>query len=209
MTDAPDWMKPHGRPWRVVSRAVVHDNPWIRLEAYRAEAPTGVETDYFMAAFKNVAVGVVALFDDGTLSLVGQWRFPFGRYSWELPEGGVPEGETPLDGAKRELREEAGLEAADWRHILALQSSNASTNEVCHCYLATGLSQVALDPDPTEALALVRVPFQEALAAAVEGRIADAMTVASLLRIHHMAVSGALPEALAAAVLGHAAQDAL
>jgi 8-oxo-dGTP pyrophosphatase MutT (NUDIX family) len=126
-----------------------------------------------------------------------------------MPEGGAPKSEAPLDGARRELREEAGLEAAEWRQVLTMQLSNASSNEVAHCYLATGLTRVSRDLDPTEALALARVPFCEALTAAVEGRIQDSMTVATLLRVHHMAVSGELPEPLAAGVLGRKPQDAL
>jgi hypothetical protein len=82
MSDKPKWLKPYGRPWRVESHAPLHDNPWFAVDAYRAEAPTGAMSDYFQLAFKNVAVGVVALHDDGGVVLVGQWRFPFGTYSW-------------------------------------------------------------------------------------------------------------------------------
>lgn len=210
MSDKPAWLKPHGRGWRTLSGPDVrHDNPWFAVEHYRAEAPTGFEADYYKLAFKNVAAGVVPLHEDGTVTLVGQWRFPFGTYSWEIPEGGVPSPETPLDGIRRELREEAGLEAADWRHILTLQLSNSSSNEVAHCYLAMGLTAAERDLDPTEALAVERAPFTEALAAALRGEIQDSMTVASLLRIHHMAVTGELAPPLAARVLGRQPEDAL
>ena len=88
--------------------------------------------------FKNLAVGVLPLHDDGTVTLVGQYRFSAGDYSWEIPEGGAPLDEDPLDGAKRELREEAGLAAADWREVLRLQLSNSVTDELAIGYLATG-----------------------------------------------------------------------
>jgi 8-oxo-dGTP pyrophosphatase MutT (NUDIX family) len=134
--------------------------------------------------------------------LVGQWRFPHGSYSWELPEGGAPHAEAPLQGAKRELREEAGLEASDWRLVLRMQLSNASSDEIALGYLATGFREVARELDATEQLALARVPFREALAAAVRGDIQDSITVAMLLRLHHMAHEGELSEALTGAVLG-------
>lgn len=199
--DEPEWLKPRGEGWRVVDGAQVLDNPWFAVEHYRAVAPTGAEAGYHVQRFKNVAVGVIPLHEDGTITLVGQWRFPFGTYSWELPEGGAPKSEPPLDGARRELREEAGLAAADWRQILTLQLSNASSDEVAHGFLATSLTAVPREPDATEALAVLQIPFREALAAATRGKIQDAITVAMLLRLHHMAHEGELSSALTHAVL--------
>jgi 8-oxo-dGTP pyrophosphatase MutT (NUDIX family) len=177
------------------------DNPWFAVDHYAATAPTGAAADYFVQNFKAHATGALPLHSDGTITLVGQWRFPFGTYSWEIPEGGAPKIETPLDGAKRELREEAGLEATDWRHVLTLQLSNASSDERAFCYLATGLTAIPRAPDETEDLAVVRVPFGEALNAAVAGLIQDAITVATLLRVHHMAYGGELDPAVAKAML--------
>src|SRR6185312_3935052 len=97
-----------------------------------------------------------------------------------------------LDGAKRELAEEVGLQAADWRQILTMELSNSITDEFCHGYLALDLTPVATAPDETEDLATVRVPFGEALDAAVSGHMSDSLTVALLLRVHHMAVKGEL-----------------
>jgi 8-oxo-dGTP pyrophosphatase MutT (NUDIX family) len=200
-SEFPAWLAPHGPRWEVKSKADIHDNPWFGLEVYEAVAPTGAPARYFMQVYKNVAVGVLPLHEDGTVTLVGQWRFPFGTYSWELPEGGAPLHEAPLEGAKRELREEAGLQAADWREVLVMQLSNASSDEVAVGYLATGLSPVPHERDETEFLSVARVPFRDALEAAVAGQIQDAITVAMLLRVHHMAVEGELPDALAQAVL--------
>lgn len=202
MSDDPEWLRPRGAGWTVKSSRPVSDNPWFALEEYDAVAPTGVPAAYHLLAFKNVAVGVIPLHEDGTVTLVGQWRFPFARYSWEIPEGGVPKSETPLEGAKRELREEAGLIAETWRHVLTLELSNASSDELALGFLATGFTLIDKDPDATEALTTVRAPFSEALKAAVAGRIRDSITVAMLLRLHHMAYEGELPDALARRLLG-------
>ena len=197
-----DWLSPRGTGWRTSSKTHVHDNPWFSLDDYVCTAPTGNPARYYLQSYKNLAVGVVPLHEDGTITLVGQWRFPFDAYSWELPEGGAPKGEDPLDGAKRELLEEAGLAAAEWRHILTMQLSNSTSDEIAFGYLATGLSVVAeQDPDATEQLAVQRVPFREALKAAASGRIQDAITVAMLLRVHHMAHEGELSSGLTRLVL--------
>ena len=151
--------------------------------------------------FKNLALAILPVFDDGTIMLVGQARFPAQDYSWELPEGGGPLGVDPLESARRELREETGLEAAQWLPILEAQLSNSVTDERAIGYLATGLTEVEADPDETELLALARVPFREALDAAMAGHMKDMLTVAMLLRGYHMAREGSLPGALARAML--------
>jgi 8-oxo-dGTP pyrophosphatase MutT (NUDIX family) len=153
--------------------------------------------------FKNLAVAVLPLHDDGSVTLVGQHRFPNADYSWELPEGGAPLDEDPLEGAKRELAEETGLAAAEWREVLRAQLSNSVTDERMIGYIATGLTEATQTPkaDDTEAITLVRAPFREALDAAMDGRLADMLTVAMLLRGYHMAREGSLPGALARAML--------
>lgn len=201
MSDKPAWLKPHGKPWSVASSKVVYDNPWIRVTEYQAIAPTGRPALYGKIGFKSQATGVVPLHDDGTVTLVGQNRFSLANYSWELPEGGAPHGEDPLDGAKRELAEEVGLQAADWRPILRMELSNSVTDEIAYGFLAMDLSPTDTAPDETEDLAVVRVPFREALDAAIAGHMPDAITVALLLRTHLMAVRGELPAALAARIL--------
>ena len=202
MTDKPDWLKAHGTPWGVTSERIVYDNPWIAVTEYQAVAPTGRPALYGKVTFKNRAIGIVPLHADGTVTLVGQNRFPHANYSWEIPEGGAPLDEDPLDGAKRELAEEVGLEAGDWREILRMELSNSITDEVCHGFLAMDLTSTATAPDETEDLAMVRVPFAQALDAAVSGQMPDSLTVALLLRVHHMAVKGELPDDLARLVLG-------
>jgi 8-oxo-dGTP pyrophosphatase MutT (NUDIX family) len=204
MDEDPTWLRPHGTPWRRGAERLVYDNPWIRVTEFDATAPTGQPARYGVVGFKNLAIAILPVHDDGTVTLVGQHRFPSRDYSWEIPEGGGPLGEDPLAGARRELREETGLEAAEWREVLRMQLSNSVTDEIAVGYLATGLSPApgGAEPDETEALAIARVPFRDALDAATAGKIKDALTVAMLLRGYHMAREGALRSALARAMLG-------
>jgi 8-oxo-dGTP pyrophosphatase MutT (NUDIX family) len=204
MTPKPAWLRPHGTPWKAGEERVAFESAWIAVTDQTAIAPTGNPARYGLVRFKNLAIAVLPLHDDGTVTLVGQHRFPLGDYSWELPEGGAPLDEDPLDGAKRELAEETGLVAAEWREVMRAQLSNSVTDERMIGYLATGLSPAPSPPpaDPTEAIVLARVPFREALAAATAGHLPDMLTVAMLLRAHHMAVEGALAGALARFMLG-------
>ena len=203
MVQKPDWLRAHGRPWTPGVERVAFESGWITVTDQTAIAPTGKPAPYGLVRFKNLAVAVLPLHEDATVTLVGQHRFPVGDYSWELPEGGAPLDEDPLAGAKRELAEETGLVAADWREVMRTQLSNSVTDERMIGYLAMGLSPAGAvqDADETEAIALVRVPFREALDAAVAGFLPDMLTVAMLLRAHHMAVEGSLPGALARLML--------
>ena len=204
MPQKPAWLRPHGAPWQAGDERVVFESGWVCVTDQTATAPTGKPARYGLVRFKNVAVAVLPVHEDGTVTLVGQHRFPAGDYSWELPEGGAPLDEDPLEGAKRELAEETGLAAREWREILRAQLSNSVTDERMVGYLALGLSEGASAPsaDDTEAIAMARVPFREALDAAMAGHLADMLTVAMLLRGYHMAREGALPGALARAMLG-------
>jgi 8-oxo-dGDP phosphatase len=204
MSQKPGWLKPHGLPWKRGAERLVYENAWIRVSHHEPTAPTGRLAQYGLVSFKNLAIAVLPLHDDGTVTLVGQHRFPFADYSWELPEGGAPHGEDPLDGARRELAEETGLQAAEWRKVLQVQLSNSVTDERAVGYLALGLSESegGHQADDTEEIVLARVPFREALDAALAGQMEDVLTVAMLLRVYHMAREGSLPDALARVMLG-------
>lgn len=204
MSNKPEWMRSHGKPWIRGAGRRVYDNPWISVTEFNATAPTGNPAQYGLVEYKNRALAILPLFDDGTIVMVGQNRLPFAEYSWEIPEGGGPLGEDPLDGAKRELLEETGLVAADWREVLRLQLSNSVSDELAICYVAMDLSEGDLvgHGDDTEDIVRVRAPFREVLEAAMAGYISDSLTVAMLLRVHHMAHKGLLPDGLARFVLG-------
>lgn len=204
MSQKPAWMAPRGTPWKPGPARVVYENPWISVSEQTATAPTGNPALYGLVAFKNRALAILPIHATGEVVLVGQHRLPFGDYSWELPEGGGPKHEDPLEGARRELAEETGLAAGQWREVLRMQLSNSVTDELAIGYLATDLTPApgVHHADDTEEIAVARVPFRQALDAALEGHIQDSLTVAMLLRGYHMAREGHLAGALARAMLG-------
>jgi 8-oxo-dGTP pyrophosphatase MutT (NUDIX family) len=170
-------------PWRRHSRRIAYENPWVTVWHDDVSRPDGSPGIYGVIHFANLAAGVVVIDEDDRVLLVGQHRYALGELSWEIPEGGVPAGETPLDGMKRELLEETGVEAAEWRELGRLHLSNSVTDEEAFLYLAGGLSQGVAQPEPTEQIEVRWVAFDEALAMALDGRITDAMSIVGLQRV--------------------------
>ena len=183
--------------WRIHSARTVFENPWLRLRSYEATAPTGAPAVYGLVNFKNLAVGVLPLEEDGSTWLVGQSRFTTGQYGWELPEGGCPVNTDPFDTAVRELSEETGLKAAHWMPLLMdAHLSNSVTDERGFAWICWGLSPCSAHAaDDVEDLALRRVPVGEAVHMAVNGEISDAFSLVILLKADHLWRTGQLPEA--------------
>src|SRR5690606_18954040 len=177
-----------GDPWTVKSCDRIFENDWLALDRHDVIHPGGAEGTYTVVRPHRLAVGVLPIEEDGSVHLVGQWRFPLGRYSWEMPEGGADPGEDALACAKRELAEETGLRAVSCQRVLETDLSNSITDERAVIFVATELTPGAAQADATEVLRHRRAPFLEVLARVADGRIRDSLTVAAVLRAHHMAV---------------------
>ncbi|KAA5603879.1 NUDIX hydrolase [Roseospira marina] len=191
---------PPDSPWTTQSERAIYANPWITVTEYGVLTPAGTPGIYGVVRFRNVAVCVLPVAADGTVTLVGQFRYPLQAYSWELPEGGCPVGTDPLDAARRELREETGQIAGGWSEILRLHLSNCVSDEAGVSFLAWNLAEGPSDPDETERLEVRRVPFVEAVRMAETGAITDGHSIATLFRARLMALEGRLPPAVADAL---------
>ena len=180
-------------PWTINGDQQIYENPWIRLTEFDVTQPDGRPGIYGVVHFKNLALGILPVFEDGTVLLVGQHRFAFDAYSWEVPAGGGLHPADPLASAQRELREETGYSAQHWEAVLHMDLSNSVTDERAVCFIAAGLEPGEPDPDGTEELQVQRVPFAEALDRALNGEITDAISIALLLRAHIIALTGEGP----------------
>ncbi len=181
-------------PWAVTSESLVYDNPWITVTDCKVIRPDGAPGQYGVVHFKNLAVGVLAVFDDGAVPLVGQHRFPLDRYSWEVPEGGGKREIDPQQSAARELVEETGLTAAHWLPLATFDISNSVTDEQSVCFLAFGLEEGKADPDGDEILAYRRVSFSQLHEMVLQGDITDGLTIIMVLKARALANAGRLPE---------------
>jgi 8-oxo-dGTP pyrophosphatase MutT (NUDIX family) len=168
-------------PWTTVSTRNVYNNRWISVREDAVIRPDGERGIYGVVHFKNIAIGVLAVEDD-FIYLVGQYRYPLERYSWEIPEGGCAEGEDPLDAAQRELEEETGLRAGNWRRLGEAHLSNSVSDELAIWYVATELTQGERRPEGTEQLEVRRVPFADALHMTMSGEITDAISQLAIMQ---------------------------
>jgi 8-oxo-dGTP pyrophosphatase MutT (NUDIX family) len=185
-------MNEEHNPWIILDQKKVYENPWIELTEFQVTNPSGGPGIYGKVHFKHIAVGVIPLDENWNTWLVGQYRFTLNHYTWEIPEGGGEMDEDPLDAAKRELLEETGLVAKDWTKILTMHLSNSVTDEWAVIFLARGLEQKEAQPDETEKLAIKKLTFNEAVQMIEDGRITDAMAVATIQKIQLLVYEGKL-----------------
>lgn len=153
----------------------------IKVEKWTVALPNGKEA-FREVVRHNGAVAVVPVDAEGRVTLVRQHRIAAGRFTWEIPAGKLdtPQ-ENHLEAAKRELEEETGLNAENWRFLTLMDSSPGFCTEKIAIYVATGLSQHPAHPDSDEFLHLKKMPLSEAVEKVMAGQLRDSKTALGLL----------------------------
>lgn len=177
---------------RTLSRATLFEGRLLKLQVDQVVLPDGAAAEREVVLHPG-GVGIVALTDGGEVLLVKQYRYPFSAVTREIPAGKKEPGEDPLAGAKRELAEETGYAAQNWRNLGALWPTPGCCTEVDDLYLATGLISLREHPevlppgaamphpDADEFLEVERLPLEEAVEEILRGEIPDAKTQVGLL----------------------------
>jgi rSAM/selenodomain-associated transferase 1 len=166
-----------GSPWRAV------------IEDQLADDGSRVSTYAYLAVPR--AVFVVPVTDAGEVVFVRQYRHPVRDWTLEVPAGSVEDGETPLEAAERELAEEVGGRARDWRHLTTFYSSSAHLSLRSDAFLATGVLLGTPQPGEDEDVVVVPMPVEEALARARAGELLEGQTaLALLLSAPHLGAPG-------------------
>lgn len=170
-------------PWTTLESKIVYKNPWITVKEDQVLRPDGKPGIYSVVETR-IATAAIALTTESEVYLVGQYRYATSHYSWEVIEGGTDPGEDPIEAAKRELAEEAGIVGQNWKQLGGeIHLTNCHSSEVGYVFLATELSEVPRTPDGTEVLQVRKIPLEDCLALVHDGTIKDTLSIVSLLRL--------------------------
>ncbi|GAB4131052.1 MAG: hypothetical protein OHK0045_17720 [Raineya sp.] len=185
--------RPTENPWQVLDTKQIYENPWIAVREDQVINPNGGRGIYGTVSFKNKALGIVPVDENGYTWLVGQYRYPLEEYSWEIPMGGGKIVENSkdfdtqlLEAAQRELLEETGLIAKKWLKIARIHTSNSVTDEEGFVFLAQELYQTDSSPEETEALEVRKIHLSEALQMVLDSEISDAISMVGILKAAHI-----------------------
>ncbi|MDB6061268.1 MAG: mismatch repair protein MutT [Verrucomicrobiaceae bacterium] len=180
-------------PWQRVSTRQVYENPWVSVTHEEVITPAGTDGIYGVIHFKTRAIGIIPIDADGYTWLVRQFRYTLNQHLWEIPMGGGKLHDEPLAAAQRELQEETGFIANDWREIMRLHISKSVTDEEGVVFVARELTAGAAQLEHSEAdLEVLRLPLTEAIQWALDGKITDVISCAGLLKLHVLMQTGAL-----------------
>ena len=180
-------------PWITKTNEQVYESAWIKVTKRDVINPAGNPALYSVVHFKNLAIGIFPLDKAYNTWLVGQFRYPTNEYSWEIPEGGGKMDTDPLESARRELKEETGIIAQNYTELMQMHLSNSATDEVAIVYLATGLSFEAAEPEDSEQLQVKKLSLNEAFDWVMQGKIKDAISVATILKAKWLMDNHQLP----------------
>lgn len=166
---------------KTVSSQTIYEGKIITVKLDQAQLVNGATASREVVEHPG-GVAILPLYDDGTVPIVRQFRYPFQKVITELPAGKLERGEDHRVCALRELEEETGYTPATLTYMGALLSSPGFTDEVLHMYLARGLKPGECHPDEDEFLERDRVPLGELVKEVMDGTIQDAKTVAAVLK---------------------------
>jgi ADP-ribose pyrophosphatase len=165
---------------QLINRDYVHKGRALDLSISRYESARSGYVDLEIV-HHNGGAGALPLFDDGAVALVRQWRYPLGRYSLEIAAGRIESGEGPMQTAARELEEEVGYRAREFRKLGEFNVAPGYCEERVFVYLATGIEPCEQNLDDDEEIEVIKLPFDEARAKVVSGEIDDAKSIIAIL----------------------------
>ncbi|RNL79281.1 NUDIX domain-containing protein [Nocardioides marmorisolisilvae] len=198
MSEAGAELRDEPLSWPVASTRDIHRDDWVvAVRKDTISRPGHPEEEFGRIVVEDPgAVVILAIDDQDRVVVVRQYRHPAQMRLVELPAGKLDQpGEDPLVAARRELLEEAGLEAAVWTHLMTTWASPGITSETHAMYLATGLQEVdsGYEPHHEEAeMILERVPRAELIEAVLDGRVADAPLITAILAHETLLARGRL-----------------
>lgn len=177
--------------WKTLSSKVLYKNEFITFYKNRVIQPDGNKGEYPIIK-RRPAVVIVPLEKDGTTFLVRQFRYTLQKESLELPAGYIEDNESPLEAAKRELVEEVGLKAKNWKKIGEMFMTGSIFYGKHIYYLATDLTQGLSDPEPTEEITIEKYPLSEVVNMVLEEKFNIGSSAVAILLADALVKKGKL-----------------
>lgn len=168
-------------PFRVTATREVYRNPWIGVREDQYQLDDGTPGIYSVVEVIEGSA-VLPVDDGGGVWLVREYKYAVGRASLECACGGLDAGESPLDAARRELREETGLEAEEWTPLGAVDPFTSAVRGPNHLFLARGLREAGRKPDAGEVIDIVRMSLDEAVERVMAGEVTHAASCVLILK---------------------------
>lgn len=169
--------------WEVLKSEHLFKRPWLTVRKDSVKIPSGEVNDEFYVMEYPDWVNVIAITDEGRFVLEKQYRHGLGKTCYEIPAGVIEEGETPLEAAKRELHEETGYGEGAWRELMSVSGNASTTNNLSHCFIATGVSKISgQNLDRTEDLEVCLLDENDVLDLLLNVQVKQALMAAPLWR---------------------------
>ena len=176
-----DMDKERDMKWKTLKSEYLIRRPWLTARRDTVELPTGVVNDEYYVLEYPTWVNVIAVTADGRYVFIRQYRHGIGETGTEIVAGVCEEGELPEDAARRELMEETGYAGGSWRELTVLSANTSTMNNVCHCFVATGVEKAGTQHlDRTEDIDVCLLTGDEAFALLAGDKIRQSLMAAPL-----------------------------
>ena len=167
--------------WTVHGERMLYTSEWVGLGLVDVEVPDGDRFEHHVVRMPNQAAGCVAHDPDRGLLLLWRHRFITDSWGWEIPAGGIDPGESPIDAAVREVREETGWQPGPLTELMSYHPTNGLSDQRFHVFIADGATHVGEPTDPWESERIEWVPLDEVRRIVTSGEMLDGLSFTGVL----------------------------
>lgn len=168
-------------PWTIKDSEEKYKNPWIKVREDKVIRPDGKDGIFGIVEMVS-GISVLPLDDDGFVYLTDEFHYAIGQDSTEVVSGAIDQNEKPIEAAKRELKEELGIEANDWVELGIVNPFTTVVKSPATLFLARKLKFSEANPEGTEKINIVKVKFDEAVRMVMESKITHAQSAVLILK---------------------------
>jgi len=172
-------------PYTAKSSQIAFSCPWYSVRQDQIDLPDGTEGTYNVVTMPHGAIFVIPILPTGEILMLLHYRHTVGQWIWEIPAGGIKEGQSALEAVTDELAEEVGGSSDEIEHVGDFFTAVGFCDEMCHVYVAKNVKIGATHHEPLEVMEIVPIQAEDAFAMARTGGMADGLSALAMLRVEH------------------------